>query len=183
MTTDELAAIRELWGQTTPGEWVYDAECGYIEVPALGSGIMRREPNWDRSTAQLFVGRTDKDRHESTHDYQDPDGEFIARAHQYIPALLAEVEALQQSSVTTVTRMVEVENDLDEEILRAEKAQAEVERLKRERDTEQANYEGISVTLCKAEAEVERLKREVNGWVRSERVGRPLPYPDAEAKP
>ena len=95
MTTDELAAIREEWEKTTPGEWVYDAEVGYIEVPALNSGIMRREPNWERSTAKLFIGRTDKDRHEGTDDYQDPDGDFIAHAHQNIPTLLAEVERLR----------------------------------------------------------------------------------------
>jgi hypothetical protein len=76
LTPEQLAAIRERHGATTPGEWTF--ECGSI-------------CDWGDSTFTMeWI-----DNRKASADQRDADGTFMAAAHQDIPALLAHVAALE----------------------------------------------------------------------------------------
>lgn len=79
----DLAELRRLWEETTPGEWALAWEDGKTGVLASMIGKL-----------VAFIGNPDpSDGYEPT---RKANGEFIAAAHNALPALLDELEAARE---------------------------------------------------------------------------------------
>lgn len=82
MTTEQLGEIRARYDATTPGVWTWfrsegDDEYGSVECIVNDKGL--EVPDWRVKNSDVYKA----------------DREFLAGAHQYVPALLEEIERLR----------------------------------------------------------------------------------------
>jgi len=84
MDEQQLAAIKERFSRTTPGDWSFDEQ-----LTALSSVLPKKRP------ATVLEARNDWGADDQSLEISDEDAEFIAHAHQDIPALLAYIEELK----------------------------------------------------------------------------------------
>lgn len=107
MTKDDLARLRVLCEEATPGEWVFDP------------------PECFQGSAQIVCESGDV-----AESLYPPDAQFIAAAHSALPALLDELDRLRlvvDAGTATIRRLEQNVRDRDELLAGA---QGEIERLR-----------------------------------------------------
>jgi hypothetical protein len=109
MTESELAALEALANAATPGPWVYDAECGYVEIrfPEGGNSAVEFKAHWERSVhnpkQRPFLARV----HNNLTEGEDGvgfDGAYIAAMHpQTALGLVAYIRELKAAIIGQTT--------------------------------------------------------------------------------